>query len=251
MISLTQESFNRVNPMPSLIMPGRLMTVIEFSTQYPHYSFDFTQPISFQSRIFDQAVLATLPEELTPSHAYRGGGRGRPNLNQTLAHSQCKMCRCVLRNDFFYAPFSSIKRNVIHTYCLSCMQKRNADRYHLSTITTRIYYDCIWHYLAPRCQQCGFAEHTSAMDLHHPEAKESDITTLLTEAAARPDAYRIEKLLHESSNCVALCSNCHRMVHAGVLQLSESIKPLPYRLIELLALVKEAGKDYQYATTQE
>ncbi|MEZ4866443.1 MAG: hypothetical protein R3C14_34310 [Caldilineaceae bacterium] len=222
------------------------MTVIEFAECYPQYSFDFAQPISQQPRLYDAALLATLPAELTPSHAYRGGGRGRPNLNQTRTHSQCKTCRRVLRNDFFYAPPSMVKQNVVYTHCLTCAQEHNAKRYDLNSLAIRSRRIAIWRYLAPRCLICGFDQHVSAMDMHHlaaKEAKETEITALITEVAYMPDAYGTERLLREVTACIPLCSNCHRMVHAGALQLPNGLRPLPYRLIDLMDLLKRAGQD--------
>jgi len=219
------------------------MNVLEFSAQYPQYSFDFSQPISLQARIFDAAILDWLPAELEPSHEYRGGGRGRPNLNQTLAHSQCKTCKRVLRNDLFYQPPSYRKRNTVYTHCLTCTQLHNADRYTVHASAIRIRQHIIWHYLAPRCLLCGFDQHTSAMDMHHLGAKESEIASLITEVALVPDAYKAERLLREASSCVALCSNCHRMLHANALQLPAQTAPLPYHLTELMALLKTASKE--------
>ncbi len=230
------------------------MNVLEFSAQYPQYRFDFSQPISLQARIFDPAILESLPEELEPSHEYRGGGRGRPNLNQTLAHSQCKTCKRVLRNNLFYNPPSHTRRNTVYTHCLTCTQIHNADRYTANASTTRIRRNLIWHYLAPRCQICGFDQHASAMDMHHigvhSGAKEAEIAELITEVTLVPDAYKAEKLLREASSCVALCSNCHRMLHADVLQLPAQIKPLPYQLTELMARLKAAHKDDRHVSAR-
>lgn len=219
------------------------MTVIEFAVIHPQYSFDFAKPIGLQMRIYEQAILDALPEELAPSHAYRGGGRGRPNLNQTLTHSQCKNCRRVLRNDFFYTPPSMIKRNGVYTHCLTCTQTQNAKRYNLNSLAIRSRRTMIWRYLAPRCALCGFDRHVSAMDMHQVGAKETEIASLITEVTLVPDAYKVERLLREASACIALCSNCHRMLHAGVIQLPQAIKPLPYHLVELIELLKTDNKE--------
>lgn len=227
------------------------MTVIEFATLYPNYSFDFKKPISLQPRVYDQTVLTALPEELTPSHEYRGGGRGRPNLNQTLAHSQCKTCRRVLRNDFFYTPPSRLRHNGVHTYCLTCSQKHSADHYSLHTNAIRSRRSIIWQYIAPRCQLCGFDKHMSAMDMHHTGTKEAEIASLFIEVTLAPDAYKAERLLREASACVALCSNCHRMVHAGAIHLPNEIKPIQYQLAELLELLKTASKERPHDATNQ
>lgn len=219
------------------------MTVNEFMTCYPQYSFDFTKPLTRQTRIYEQRILDNLPDELTPSHEYRGGGRGRPNLNQTLTHGQCKECKRVLRNDFFYTPPSAIKRNGVHTYCRTCTQVQNATWYDQNSSTIRIRRQTIWQYLAPHCVFCGFDRHVSAMDMHHLEAKETEIASLITEVTLAPDAYKIEKLLREASSYIALCSNCHRMLHAGAIQVPPDTKPLRYYLAELTELLKNAKKE--------
>lgn len=227
------------------------MTVNEFMVRYPQYSFDFAEPISHQARIYAQGTLDALPDELTPSHAYRGGGRGRPNLNQTLTHSQCKECQRVLRNDFFYTPPSMLKRNGIYTYCRACAQTQNAIAYDQNSTSIRSRRQIIWQYLAPRCVVCGFDRHSSAMDIHHTGTKETEIASLITEVTLTPDAYKVERLLRELSSCIALCSNCHRMLHAGAIQLPTAIKPMQYQLTELQELLKTTTKERQRDATNQ
>lgn len=55
-----------------------------------------------------------------------------------------------------------------------------------------------------------------ALDLHHtdPSGKDANPSSLLT--------YSTNTLKAEIRKCVVLCSNCHRKVHAGILQLSSS-----------------------------
>jgi len=221
-----------------------MLTVNEFSLQYPHYRIDFSIPLGQQPRIYDVAALTHLPVELAPSHEYRSGGRGRPNLNQTLTHGQCKSCKKVLRNDFFYAPPSIMRRNGVFTHCLTCTQAVNADRYRTSSSAIRTRRILIWQYLAPRCTLCGFDQHVSAMDMHHIGNKEMEIATLITDVTFSPNSHRIEKLLREASHCIALCSNCHRMLHAGAIKADEiTLQPLSYKLVELVNLLKEIGGD--------
>lgn len=215
------------------------MDVNQFTAQYPAYSFDFEQPISMQPRVYDPVLLASLPAELAPSFEYRGGGRGRPNLNQTLTHSQCATCQHVLRNDAFYTPPSMIRRNVVFSHCCICTQAQNAERHDLQSDRQRKRHGAIWQYLAPRCLICGFDKHWSAMDLHHSD-DESNLVALINNLAIKPDAYRADKLLHESMQSIALCSNCHRMIHANVLPIPSLPKHPAYHLGEFLKIVKVA-----------
>jgi hypothetical protein len=39
-----------------------------------------------------------------------------------------------------------------------------------------------------------------------------------------------------------LCSNCHRMVHAGALELPANIEPPAYRLVDILKIVAEGPR---------
>lgn len=214
------------------------MNLEAFTKKYPEYGFDFTQPIREQKRVFDPELLASLPTELEPGFAYRSGGRGRPNLNQTRTHAQCSSCKRVLRNDFFYTPPSMMQRNVVYSHCQVCAQASNAERYELNADTLRTRRIAIWLYIAPSCFCCGFDKHISAMDMHHLEAKEAEIAELITDLALAPNAYKAERLLRECGRCIPLCSNCHRMVHAGAIQIPPGIHSPKHHLAELLQLVQ-------------
>lgn len=217
-----------------------MLSVLDFATQYPQYSIDFSIPLKEQSRIYHPEQLSSLPMELSPSHEYRSGGRGRPNLNQTLTHWQCKSCKRVLRNDFFYAPPSLVKRNVLFTHCIICTQGVNSNRYRAKSSTIRKIRTAIWQYLASKCTVCGFDHHISAMDMHHIGNKENEIATLITAVTFAPNPHNIQRLLAEASQCIAICSNCHRMLHANAIGLEEDkLKPPHYRLVELTRLLEE------------
>jgi hypothetical protein len=209
------------------------MTVDDFAQQYPEYTFDFAIPIAGQPREYSAMVLALLPAELEPNHPYASGSRGRPNLNQTRAHSQCATCKRVLRNDFFYTLPSQTRRNVIYSHCRSCAQDLNAERYDVNSDAIRARRIEIWNYLAPSCTLCGFSGHSSALDLHHPGNKESVIAELITALTIDPRAGKMEALLRTAGKCVPLCSNCHRMLHAGALSLPAELNLPRYQLTEL------------------
>src|SRR5829696_5973665 len=105
------------------------MKVSEFISHYPMVVIDFEAQVREQIRIYDGAILDQFPLELEPEHPYSAGGRGRPNLNQTLTHSQCATCQRVLRNDLFYTVPSMMRRNVVFSHCRECSQQLNANRY--------------------------------------------------------------------------------------------------------------------------
>lgn len=214
-----------------------MLTVDDFAREHAELAFDFAQPIRGQPRIYTTAELQHLPIELAPVHEYRAGSRGRPNLNQTRGHSQCKGCTRVLRNDYFYTPASQRARNLVYTYCIECTQALNAGQYDERAVTVAGRRNLIWRYLAPGCTVCGFAAHPSAIDLHHLQHKDALITELVTQMAFSPTGQHGEALLREARRCIALCSNCHRMFHAGVLSLPADLAPAEVHLKDLLSLL--------------
>lgn len=59
------------------------------------------------------------------------------------------------------------------------------------------------------CKICGEKE-TACLDFHHIGGKDKNIATMR--------GYNDQRVLEEISKCVVLCANCHRKVHAGVLE---------------------------------
>lgn len=214
------------------------MKVSEFVHKYPICAFDFTAQVRDQQRIYDGAILDQFPMALEPDYPYQVGSRGRPNLNQTLTHSQCASCQRVLRNDLFYTVPSMMKRNVVFSHCRECNQQHNAIRHEMRTDIIRERRVVIWRFLAPCCAMCGFDKHLSAMDIHHPEQKEAQVAELITQATLTLDVGRIEALLREAGKCTPLCSNCHRMVHAGAVHLPTNKDKPTYKIAELLIHLK-------------
>ncbi|MBV7338594.1 hypothetical protein KFU94_62325 [Chloroflexi bacterium TSY] len=223
-------------------------SVKQFLIQYETFGFDFSKPISSQKRIYDSVVLSKLPPELKASYNYRSGSRGRPNLNQTRTHSQCATCKRVLRNDAFHTPPSLMARNVIYSHCKECTQEKNSERYALTSTEIRTRHHAILSYLAPRCTYCGFDQHGSAMDLHHPQEKGGDVmATLVATLASEPTHQNMDKLLREARQCTPLCSNCHRMLHAGAIELPVGVSPLKYHLAELVRVLNRHEKENDFA----
>lgn len=63
------------------------------------------------------------------------------------------------------------------------------------------------------CVICGFPkEKIAAIEFHHlkPEIKKFKISSVI----AAPKKFPLEVLREEIKNCICLCSNCHRLLHA-------------------------------------
>ena len=62
------------------------------------------------------------------------------------------------------------------------------------------------------CAACGKSYPPVVMDLHHrdPSQKDGMVSKLLKSSS-------MAKLQEEIDKCVCLCSNCHRLLHAGLI----------------------------------
>jgi hypothetical protein len=64
------------------------------------------------------------------------------------------------------------------------------------------------------CQICKIKYDSVVMDLHHtdPNVKDSGVAKLMKSAS-------YSKLQEEIDKCVVLCANCHRLLHADLVDL--------------------------------
>ena len=62
-------------------------------------------------------------------------------------------------------------------------------------------------YLGGKCEICGYDKNISALDFHHknPEEKEISVSLLYQ--------YSWERMKEELDKCQLLCANCHRELH--------------------------------------
>lgn len=76
--------------------------------------------------------------------------------------------------------------------------------------------------LGGECCICHFNAYPQALEFHHvnPEEKSFGITDSNAVTKA------LDKQLEEIKKCVLLCSNCHKGVHAGILELPSNYKDL-------------------------
>lgn len=65
------------------------------------------------------------------------------------------------------------------------------------------------------CIACG-EDCNACLDFHHPDPSLKDGNVSILVSDLRSD----ERILNEISKCVVICSNCHRKVHAGLLDIS-------------------------------
>lgn len=68
-------------------------------------------------------------------------------------------------------------------------------------------------YKGNKCQCCGYDKCIAALEFHHldPSAKDPNFV--------RMKNGQFEKMKPELDKCILVCSNCHREIHAGLLNL--------------------------------
>ena len=142
---------------------------------------------------------------------------------------KCTLCQ----NDFPKTEFNKKKtsKDGLQSVCRTCNSERSKKYYnenkekHLKVIyKNRKKYmgrarDLI---LEAKSEGCVLCEETEVvcMDLHHVDQadKEFNLGDVATGFITSP-----KRILNELSKCVCVCSNCHRKIHAGLLELPEQI----------------------------
>lgn len=133
----------------------------------------------------------------------------------------CPYCKETKETSEFHK--NSRKSDGLQNYCKSCKSQKSSQKY----ATTESVRDSVKrrHSIVKAynirfmrrykrfcgCKVCGEREPV-ALDLHHldPSIKEY--------SPAQMVAFNIENIKREFRKCVVLCANCHRKVHAGILE---------------------------------
>lgn len=74
-------------------------------------------------------------------------------------------------------------------------------------------------YLGGKCMMCGYDRCPSALDFHHIDESQKEFGI-----ASKGYTRSWVKVKAELHKCFLLCANCHREVHAGILQLPQVIE---------------------------
>ena len=124
-------------------------------------------------------------------------------------HRYCPRCETEKLKTEFYNRRNGKGNSV---YCKRCSNDQTVER------QKRFKQQCI-DYKGGKCVCCGYNKCNNALDFHHldPDKKEFSI------AHAKLTSFN-DKVKNELNNCALVCSNCHREIHAGLIDL------LPYKI---------------------
>ena len=73
-------------------------------------------------------------------------------------------------------------------------------------------------YKGGKCAICGYSKCSGALEFHHLDKTSKDFGL-----SVRGLTRSWKKIQIESDKCILVCSNCHREIHAGQLQLPKVI----------------------------
>jgi 5-methylcytosine-specific restriction endonuclease McrA len=73
-------------------------------------------------------------------------------------------------------------------------------------------------YKGGKCIFCGYGKCNDALDFHHINSREKEFGL-----SVRGLTRSWKKISKELDKCILVCANCHRELHAGILQLSKEI----------------------------
>ncbi len=133
------------------------------------------------------------------------------NYEQEITEKKCYKCKEVKPIVGFYKVKKKSGVMTDSSWCKECNTKEVVKRNkNTKSLLVRL--------RGGSCQICKFCEYDGALEFHHidPEKKDDRVSKLIR--------LKISKdIVDEINKCALLCSNCHKMVHAGIKQCPEPI----------------------------
>jgi len=124
----------------------------------------------------------------------------------------CQRCQKEKPLQDFYKRKRANSSNVNEPspYCKNCTNKQTTERH-------KDFKQKSVKYKGGKCACCGFNKYLEALEFHHvdPKVKEISISKLrCTNFEKNPHVKK------ELDKCILVCSNCHKGIHAGYIQIS-------------------------------
>lgn len=131
--------------------------------------------------------------------------------------SQCKQIKPL--TEFYKANSKPGGYSYSCKLCSDAANKKTRDKYHERYLGYRAEYKrslnerVNTYKCSLGCRVCGENSHPSVLDMHHldPTIKEDAPSMMRTSW---------DRWIAEASKCIVLCANCHRKVHAGILEVN-------------------------------
>lgn len=122
--------------------------------------------------------------------------------SSTANTKRCPLCNTEKELTQFY---KRVNRSDFSGYCKTCSNQYHTDR--VKNVKIRMI-----EYKGGECERCHIRlsdSHYSIFDFHHldPETKDPNFDRIKYQ--------KWERIQFEIDKCVVVCSNCHRLIHAG------------------------------------
>lgn len=86
-----------------------------------------------------------------------------------------------------------------------------------------------------QCQICSYNKCMNALDFHHIDPKEKEISF----GKIRANPISINKFIEELKKCILVCSNCHREIHEGITCVPENFKTFDQDIYNSISKAKK------------
>lgn len=73
-------------------------------------------------------------------------------------------------------------------------------------------------YKGGKCQVCGYDRYNGALEFHHIDESNKSFTI-------SGKSISFDRLRPELDKCILVCSNCHREIHGGLVDISKVVAP--------------------------
>lgn len=131
--------------------------------------------------------------------------KNKKKVYTEAGEKRCPKCGQVKPLIEFYKPNG--RKNV--SWCRTCMTAQIVERQRECKKQAVIY-------KGGSCKICGFNDYFGALEFHHLDPKEKDIG--FSRMSRR---FLTNDMIKELDKCILICSNCHRMVHGGIVHINE------------------------------
>lgn len=119
---------------------------------------------------------------------------------------KCARCNSSKPVEEFY---KRRKRSGYLAYCKDCTNEQTIER------QRKVKEDAV-NYKGGKCQICDYSKYLGALEFHHLNPSEKDFSISNQKSTTMN---RVIK--KELDKCLLVCSNCHREIHGGVIEIDE------------------------------
>ena len=115
----------------------------------------------------------------------------------------CPRCKEEKPDDQFY--MRPDRDGKTQSYCKLCNNRNSLDR-------KRALKQQAINYKGGKCERCGYSKCNSALEFHHLDPSQKDFN--LAKQRATSWEKNKERICAELDKCIMICANCHRELHA-------------------------------------